>query len=142
MKKLFLTVLFSVLIVSLAQAQLAKALVVTSEDVQIRFMEDPTEQWRPVELISAVYSVEPVGTHKPMVKLGHQIWEGLVDKDKPELGKAIMVINITALPAPNWRGVEFHFRVRENTVDPFISEFSESHDVRIFGNPGKPNQVK
>lgn len=142
MKKIVLVFMMIFVVINIVNAQTNRTLVVTNEDVQIRFIADPTEQWRSVELVSVVYSTELVGIHKPMVRLGQQIWEGLIDKDAPELGKAIMVINITSLPAPNWRGVEFHFRVRENIVNPFISAYSESNDVRIFGNPGKPNQVK
>lgn len=147
MKRKVYSLQFSVLLVFMfvavpLYAQDARTLVVTSEDVQIKFFEDPTEQWRAVELVSVTYSTEPLGVHEPMVRIGQQIWEGLLQEDKPELGKAVIVINIVSLPAPNMRGVEFHFRTREIDTDPFISDWSESNTVRIFGKPGKPVQTK
>jgi hypothetical protein len=141
---LTIVALFICVLVSLAQGQEGRTLIVTSQDVQIRFFEDPTAQWRSPEVTSVSYSFEPVSGHRRTVKLGPQIWEFLLDKDKPELGKAIVTIEVNELPHPNFRGIEFHARARDiqNPAAPLISEYSESNDVRVMGRPGRPSQTK
>jgi len=114
------------------------ALVVTIEDIQIRFPTAASAGWQPVDLISIEYSLEPVGEHSKNGKLGIQVWEALLQVDEPELGKVVMKFNIESLPSPNDRIYNFHFRVRDEAD---LSVWSENF-VKIIGSPGVPSNVQ
>lgn len=122
-------------------------LVVTSEDVEIRFPDaaDPDGSWYAIAIEQISYLQEPVGTHIPRTKLGPQVWEGLLQADQPELGKVRFTITILALPNvaegnKPARRMDLQFRVREviEGVVHWIVPFSEFNFIDIIGKPGKP----
>jgi hypothetical protein len=116
--------------------------IVTSDDIQIRFIGDGTEQWMPTTVTSIAYDAAPVGAHNPTTRIGQQTWEGLLQGNDPGMGKAIMTIDVAALPDPSKRTMEFRFRVRDDDpVRPFITEWSETNSVKIIGKPGKANMT-
>lgn len=127
----WLTVLLFILLASSAAAQI----IVTDIDVELKFLADPTDQWRSVQGFSIDYSMDPVGVHNPRGKLGPQIWEGLLQADEPGIGKFIVTFNLHSLPAPTFRAHIIRVRVRDGGD---ISDWIESDNVRILGNPGKP----
>ena len=124
-------------------------LIVTSEDVEIRFPEaaDPDGSWHTIDITNVGYFQEPVGTHEPKARL-QQTWEGLLQADDPDAGKVRFDIDVIALPYVSGsnrraREMHLHFRVRELRDGTLyaISSFSEWNMVTIIGDPGKPVHI-
>ena len=74
-----------------------------------------------------------------------KVWEGLLQKDEPELGKVRFDINIISLPkvagkTKKARRMEICFRVRDvlDGVVKSIGPFSAANCVDIIGKPGQP----
>lgn len=121
---------------------MATVYIVTDQDIEIRFPGDEGESWAAACVVSITYSPDRVGAHNPTTRLGGQVWEGLLQADEPLLGKAVMAIDVTSLPDPNRRTMEFHFRVRVADTSPeIVTEWSESRSVRIIGRPGRPSKT-
>jgi len=114
---------------------LTQAIIVTEDDIQIcapkRIDGKVVMNWRkPSEVISVGYSTEPLNEHT-WIALPTQTWEGLLNKERPELGKAIMQIRV---PAPK-KGTIMCFRFRTRFSDNSkISRWSKLFPVIVFPN--------
>ncbi len=145
MKKFVMVILFLLVIVGISDSQTLQKYVVTNDDIQICFpyVDDlgrTVRQWYTPTITSIIYSSSPVGVHKEKAKLGFLTWEGLLQADESALGKAIIVIEVTSLPAINRRTMEFHFRVRVPDGS-IVSEWSTLEWVTFIGKPGKPSRT-
>ena len=139
------------LLLSLLAMPAMAGLVVTPNDVQIRFPDavEPDSAWCVVSVENISYLAGTVGEHQPKAKINVvQIWEGLLQKDQPELGKARIEFRIISLPKiagsnQDARHMEFRFAVRYVRPDGTMStveedDFSEFNSITIQGKPGQP----
>lgn len=120
------------------------AIVVTAEDVEIRFptAEDPANSdWHAATVLSISYSGEPLGSHVPTARIGNQKWGAqMPDSTAAGFKMVVVIITVAALPSPSDRKMEFRLRARyEGTTT--TSPFSDVESVHIIGKPGKPNQT-
>lgn len=114
---------------------LGQSVIVTERDIQVcapkRVGGKVVMNWKkPPEVISVGYSTEPLAEHK-WIAGPIQVWEGLLDREKPELGKAVMQIRV---PAPK-KGTIMCFRFRTRLEDNSeISSWSRLFPVIVFPN--------
>jgi len=137
------------LLLSLLAMPAMAGLVVTPNDVQIRFPDaaEPESAWYVIDVQNINYLAGPVGVHNPKAKLGVQTWEGLLQAAQPELGKVRFEITVLSMPKvagsnQDARDMELRFRVRE--VKPDTTEvdgpWGDFNKVTIIGKPGQPAQ--
>lgn len=148
MKQCVTFTLFLLVIVSTSVAQTSQEYIVTATDIQICFpYTDPNgggtiRQWYSPESPVISYNTDaPVGVHKEKTKLGVQRFEGLLQADEPILGKVVMEITISSLPAPDRRVMEIRFRVRA-ADGSIVSMWSDIQTVKFIGKPGKLSRVE
>lgn len=130
--KTFVMAAILVLCFSLSVLAQSTALHVTTEDFQLQFVGDPTEQWRSVTNFSITYYAPPIEavTHNPRGKLGPQRWHFGLKRDGVTTDGCVVTFDLLALVSPNLRSYIVRVRPRDEIMagDWFIGE-----DVRIIG---------
>lgn len=115
------------------------AIVITINDVQVRFPTAADPSWRPANIVSITHSSEPLRTEMDKGDVGYQTWEALLQESQPSLGKVVIITDVQ-LPSPSDRVMEMRVRARFDD-DSVIGAWSESGMVKIIGKPKKPVKV-
>lgn len=101
--------------------------IVTENDVIICFpLEGPGMNWQRPEILSITYSNAPLGRHKIIVRRNIQIWEALLQKNRPELGKVIVTMLVERLDFHRLQGIKIRAR-----TDAKVSRWSKIRAVVV-----------
>lgn len=125
----------NVLIVALLFFSQIPPIIISAEDVEIRFPTATDNAWKPAVVMSIGYSNEPLSPENPFARLGLLTWEGwMCDSKVGAERKYVIQIQVDAIPSPQDRTLELRVRCRYED-NSGIGPWSDPGSVKIQGKP-------